>query len=425
MFDSRSRSGSLSSYAGTDLARTHFAPLILAAAWLAGGLAVPAQSGEPTAPREVLPDLDQVAPASVSLQNSDTGWRIGFSSEVRNVGPGPLRLRGEGPGNAPMTADQIVSMSDTTTTTLEDVGEIHYVIGGGHQHWHLMEFELYELVPVEDPQGGVRDVKTGFCLANAFTADGLCQRDEPEATSVEMGLRPGGSDVYNPYLEGQYISISPATTPAGDYHLVHTTNANGALRELTPENNSASLRIALTWSGGTPAVSVLNSCPATPTCERPRAVPPRDPDPGDTELPPAPAPAPQQQEPQLVPVVAPPAAAPPLRLPDMTMEVADELARSALRKSFRRTARRVRTACTRRRPSAYTCRASWTLGGKSRWSGRIGVWYRLEPGRVVWFYNLTGTERPGSRKVRRSSARGAVRLTTTASGALVCRPLGT
>jgi hypothetical protein len=222
----------------------------------------------------------------------DGAWRLGFDSRVYNDGLGELRISGTGPGDETMVADQIIEMSEGPPTTVPAVGDMRYVRSAPgvvyrHDHFHFLDFERYELRLPDSDQTLVKDEKTGFCLANNAFPSNVCGLNQPELTSIQEGLPPGGSDLYSRNVEGQYITLDPVTVPAGDYLLVHRVNPTGALLEANPENDAASVRLQITWSsGGAPSVLVTNRCAASINCP---ALPP-GPDP-----PPEPAPAPQPQ----------------------------------------------------------------------------------------------------------------------------------
>jgi hypothetical protein len=232
------------------LRSAHLVSLVVSLSAFAGFVS-PARSDD-AVPAPVLPNLRQEVPSDVKIAQISGTWRLGFATEVTNDGPGYLKITGDGPGDAPMVADQIVQMSDGSSTTRAGIGEMHYVIGGGHEHWHLLDFERYELRRAADPGIPIlRDQKTGFCLNDAFTSD-LCGRNHPELTSVSEGIAAGGSDVYLGYLEGQYIPIDSATVPAGDYLLVNRVNPAGALLDGDAGDDAASVRIR--FRDGTRAV---------------------------------------------------------------------------------------------------------------------------------------------------------------------------
>ena len=54
--------------------------------------------------------------------------------------------------------------------------------------------------------------------------------------------------------------------PAGVYTLVHRVNPELNFFEKRYENNAASVRIRLTWSGGVPRVKTLRVCESSPRC---------------------------------------------------------------------------------------------------------------------------------------------------------------
>jgi hypothetical protein len=323
-----------------------------------------------------------------------------------------------------MVADQIVQMSDGTSTTVPGVGEMHYV-RGNHNHWHLLDFERYELRKPSDPATTiVKDQKTGFCLANAFTTD-ICGRNHPEYTTVSEGLAVGGSDKYLAYLEGQYLLLDPSTTPAGDYLLVNRVNPTGTLLDADPSDDAASLRIQLTWGvSGQPAVTITNSCTASTYCPPPpKPLPDPQPQP-DAQSPPPSAQTPPDSvipapEPQPVPIVAPSQLAP--TPASMSRSMAGRLVRRAIQKSTKAAPRSLRTTCARQSRLTFACSATWRAAGGVRWSGRVRVWYRDRDAQLSWFYNLSARRSGGKRVVSRSVRGSASRSVFSGpGGALYC-----
>jgi hypothetical protein len=372
--------------------------------------------------------MRQRLPTDVKVAQVSGTWRLGFASEVSNDGPGYLKMTGHGPGGAPMVADQVVQMSDGSTTTVPGIGEMHYVIGGGHEHWHLLDFERYELRKPTDPENTiVKDQKTGFCLANAFTSD-ICGRNHPEYTTVSEGLAVGGSDKDLAYLEGQYLIIDPTTTPNGDYLLVNRVNPTGALLDADPSDNAASLRIQLTWApSGQPSVTITNSCAASIYCPSPpKPLPDPQPQPDTQTSPPGdqqttpdsviPTPAPQT-----VPIVAPSQVAPAASPASMSRSMAGRLVRRAIQKSTKNAPHALRTTCTRQSRLTFACSSTWRGAGGVHWSGRVRVWYRDHGGQLSWFYDLSARHSGGKRVVRRSVRGSASRsVFSDAGGALYC-----
>jgi Lysyl oxidase/WD40-like Beta Propeller Repeat len=225
-------------------------------------------------PRELLPDFDQRPPFRLTM----AGTKLGFASATDNVGEGPIWVRGtRSLPSTPMNAQQLVRLSDGTVRSYEDAGRLRYTPETTHTHWHLLDFQRYELRTLAG-ELVVRDRKSGFCLADHYghaasrVAEifsgprylGNCAAYQPAAMSVEQGTSPGYTDLYPPHFHGQNLELRGI--PEGTYVLVHRANADERLEELDYTNNAASLRIRLTWSGGTPDVETLRTCAGSAEC---------------------------------------------------------------------------------------------------------------------------------------------------------------
>lgn len=255
--------------------------LALCAAVLA---ALPGDTPGSTSDSARLPDLDQELPWD--LQITSTGpstareYRLGFASAVSNIGDGPLIVSGRRERSADtMTAEQLIESSDAPMAVVERVGRLRYVHSRDHQHWHLLDFERYELRRV----GGARrvtDRKTGFCLGDRYHVAGRAlpgEPPDPRYTSrcglgaigrlhLVEGISVGYGDDYSANLEGQALPLSgPA---AGRYLLVHRVNVQRRLRETDYGNNASSLLLRLRWQAGMPRIRVLRGCPDTPRCSQ-------------------------------------------------------------------------------------------------------------------------------------------------------------
>jgi hypothetical protein len=224
-------------------------------------------------PRELLPDFDQRAPFRLALDDT----KLGFASATDNVGDGPIWVRGSRPAPVgAMHAQQLVRMSDGTVRSYDDAGRLRYTPSPSHTHWHLLDFQRYELRTL-DGELVVRDRKSGFCLADhyglakrrvtAFTGAhffGNCAASNPQALSVEQGTSIGFTDLYPAHFHGQNLELRGV--PAGIYLLVHRANPTLQLEELDYANNAASLRIRLTWVGDDPHVKTLRRCEGSADC---------------------------------------------------------------------------------------------------------------------------------------------------------------
>jgi hypothetical protein len=224
-------------------------------------------------PRQLLPDFDQRPPFRLTL----SGTKLGFASATDNVGDGPIWVRGSrATATATMVARQLVKLSDGSVRTYEDAGRIRYTPESTHSHWHLLDFQRYELRTL-DGDLVVRDRKSGFCLADhyglarrrvaVFTGArflGNCAASQPRTLAVEQGTSTGYTDLYPAHFHGQNLELRGV--PAGVYVLVHRANPQGLLEELDYGNNAASLRIRLTWQGAAPHVRTLRTCEDSATC---------------------------------------------------------------------------------------------------------------------------------------------------------------
>jgi hypothetical protein len=266
--------------------------LAAAGAALATSALVPTAgpAADPTGP--LLPDLDQQTPTELEVARTDVlgppRYALGFQSAVRNLGDGPLLIAGRRADtrNPFMTAEQVVQHADGSRTVTPAVGRLRYAVTLGHQHWHYLGFDRYELRRAGGDRAPLRDHKSGFCLGDRYrVADavpasapsaprytGGCGLWHPRRLTVDEGISVGYGDNYRPYLEGQSLPITGL--PDGRYVLVHRVNADRRLRETNYDNNAASVLLDLRWRRGVPSVRTLAACPDRADCDAPaRAVP--------------------------------------------------------------------------------------------------------------------------------------------------------
>jgi hypothetical protein len=233
-------------------------------------------------PEELLPDLDQAAPSALEIVQVGDTYRLAFASAVDNVGRGPLLLEGERPNRAEpaMSVRQLVRRSDGTVRVRAVPAELRYVRSETHDHWHLLDFERYELRRASDGTPVQPDEKTGFCLGDRYETNRRtrlenepsqpvwteeCGRGQPSLLAVREGISPGYGDDYVPALEGQYVDVTQV--PAGRYVLVHRANPERALEESDYANNAASVLVQLRrTTGEIPSVRVLARCPGSERC---------------------------------------------------------------------------------------------------------------------------------------------------------------
>lgn len=259
----------------------------LAVAALPAAAQAPSAGPVPGAPTEVLPDLRQELPSQLSVVKSNTARRkprfqLGFRSSAYNVGPGVLAVHGrrESTAQRDLTGDQLVNMSDGTTTVLPGVGRLRYNTFSDHSHWHFLGFERYE-IRTRSGKFVRKDRKsaTGFCLGDRYLVgaepqqparpafDSDCGRGEPGVLSLYTGISVMWADDYAPHLEGQSIDVTGLK--AGTYQLVHRVNPTRNLREARYDNNASSLRFKLRWPRGmkrAPKITVTKKCAGAARC---------------------------------------------------------------------------------------------------------------------------------------------------------------
>jgi Tol biopolymer transport system component len=227
--------------------------------------------------KALLPDLDQRAPRGLSVSADGDRYVLAFTSEVDNVGDGPVWIRSHRPSRRvpTMVADQLVALSRGGVRAHDRVASVRYTWSPTHTHWHLLRFQRYELRRAEDFTIVVRDRKTGFCLADHYPeARGVkagpprfrdyCGQGRPDLLEVEQGSSVGYTDRYPANFHGQNLDIT--RVPAGRYVLVHRANPDLTLRERDYGNNAASALVRITRREGVPRVDVLALCPGSERC---------------------------------------------------------------------------------------------------------------------------------------------------------------
>ena len=231
---------------------------------------------------DLLPDLDQSAPAALSIVRAGESYRLTFLSAVDNLGRGPLLVEGQRPSTdaGSMTVRQVLRRTDGSERSIPVPVRMRYVQAETHSHWHVLGFERYELRAADGTELLASDRKTGFCLGDRYDANSEtrlenepdravwtreCGRGGKGLLAVSEGISPGYGDDYVPRLEGQYVDVTDVRP--GRYLLVHRVNPERALRESNYENNAASLLLTLRrGKDGAPLAKVVARCPASDRC---------------------------------------------------------------------------------------------------------------------------------------------------------------
>jgi serine protease len=245
--------------------------------------ASPARSGAPSA--ELLPDLDQEIPSELQVTKTtasrgEPSYVLGFRSAVRNIGEGPLVIKGHrSPSESAMTADQLIERGDGSSDVVAGIGSLRYVRSYDHQHWHYLSFDRYELRRAASSRVLVRDKKTGFCLGDRYRATnvrisnpapqpvyvGRCGFANPGLDTIDEGISPGYGDDYSAFLEYQDLPLDRLEN--GRYVLVHRVNSDRKIHELSYANDAASVLLDLRWRHGVPHLRLMASCPDSARCD--------------------------------------------------------------------------------------------------------------------------------------------------------------
>lgn len=260
--------------------------MVLVAAACAATALTGAALGGSGASDERLPDLSAVPPYDLRVAGDAERFVLGFGSTSENVGVANLKMRGKRGSAAAqtMSAEQLVELTDGSERVYPNAGVFVYVTEETHRHWHWLEFMRYELRRASDLKLIAPDAKSGFCVADRERVEGYqterdfpdpswCEQDNPDATSLVVGMSVGWGDPYEALIEGQEIDVTGVA--AGTYYLVHKVNPRRLLRESDYSNNLSAALISLSWPKGrsaAPRVKTVASCSETGTNRRDRLV---------------------------------------------------------------------------------------------------------------------------------------------------------
>jgi hypothetical protein len=244
-------------------------------------IAIAGSSAVAADPVQLLPDLAQEPPRDVVVKRKAEKVkhhgktvkrsivRLAFTSQVDNVGDGPLLVDGSRSSTASksMQANQRIMSSDGTSTTVPNIGSWKYAVDKDHQHWHFQRFDVFSILN----KAGKRVAKSGkqgFCLGDrgkGFTFNMVgqpapkyvehCDLNKPKALATFGGITPGWGDDYAAFLEGQSIDITKVKS--GTYCLEHRTTS--AFTEKSRDNNVAVAIVKVNTKAKKPTVKVLGT----------------------------------------------------------------------------------------------------------------------------------------------------------------------
>ena len=251
----------------------------------AAAAAVPGATGG--ARERLLPDLDELAPDGLDVRtvvhaDGRRRVRLGFSSATSNDGQGPLVIAAtRRPGRRAMRVRQLVRRRGAPPLVHRGAGVLRFEIASDHRHWHLEDFQRFELRRATDSKLVRRPRKAGFCLGDRFADPRFehlpnrpraarwthrCGLDRRTARRMREGISVGYGDIYHPHLEGQAVDITGL--PAGRYLLIHRANPRRTLLESDYANNASSLllRIGVPRHGAPPTVETVATCSDSARC---------------------------------------------------------------------------------------------------------------------------------------------------------------
>jgi cysteine-rich repeat protein len=135
-----------------------------------------------------------------------------------------------------------------------------YVCSTAHGHPHFESFAAAELL---DSNGVVvvTGSKQGFCLEDFGCA-------HPQYDCGNQGITVGCVDVYSAGLPCQYVDITDANLPDGDYTLRVTQDPENVIAEANENNNVATATVHL----GPPSIPPPTMCPVYVATDLPQAI---------------------------------------------------------------------------------------------------------------------------------------------------------
>ena len=212
-----------------------------------------------------LPDIGIRTLRGFFITYSGSTKLLKFPVVTVNVGNGPLEIHAtrSSTTSTDWVAHQIVYNSDGSKTTLPATGAQFYYATDGHNHWHIRDFDLYQLFNSSGTELKEGE-KHGFCFFDnttyrdwvgspahpevptsaVYTYTNTCGQGDPNATSIVHGLSVGWGDTYPTTLPDQAIDITGI--PDGVYWVKVTADWQNFWKETNENDNSASAQIRIT-----------------------------------------------------------------------------------------------------------------------------------------------------------------------------------
>jgi Lysyl oxidase len=208
-------------------------------------------------PGDVLPDLRVEPSRTVELAAAGGRRKLRFSTDVTNLGPGPLELV---PRKEDCDRDGKSSNERTAYQSIRsEVSGFRHLRAGcmvfhaDHGHWHFERFVSAQLRRAGDGRLVAARNKVSFCLEDSLRSARVPEAlaDEERfagcASDATMGISAGWTDHYDPDLSGQSIDVGHV--PPGLYRLVLRADPENRLVERNERNNHGAVALRLRRDG--------------------------------------------------------------------------------------------------------------------------------------------------------------------------------
>ena len=241
-------------------------PLTLA---VVASLAVVAATPPSALAAPTYPDLGMARLKDFKIENTADGRRLlRFTTIIVNVGAGPFEVRGSRASTLVPTMTGHQCIYDASTCTLQSTAVTMGWSGDGHNHWHVVGLEEYELDRLDNGALVGTGAKTGFCFYDNTRHD-LSLSGAPSSAvytncgassnlSVTMGLSVGWGDTYYWNLAYQWVDITGLA--AGRYRLWATADPENWFIEADDTNNFTWVDLQIRGKGS--SVRVLGFGPS-------------------------------------------------------------------------------------------------------------------------------------------------------------------
>jgi hypothetical protein len=199
-------------------------------------------------PAESLPDLYALPAWGLSIYQRKGHEYLGFNATEWNQGPGTMLIEGfRPPDEDTMDAFQYF-LVDGEPVGRAPIGELEFHRGGGHNHWHFVEFTEYSLLDADKTEVLISG-KQSWCLVNTdaidltvpnanwqgWGGDLFTSCGGPGALWIREVLDVGWGDTYSQYVRGQAFDVTGL--PNGTYYVRVHVNPTGSILEGATDNN--------------------------------------------------------------------------------------------------------------------------------------------------------------------------------------------